>query len=176
MVRARDGFKKTKQSHHPGNLSKSNVSRCQNKGNQLRVGQWTRLSPPQKTMAKTPSMPVIGEHSILQNIKLFHCKSMETMSQGPRAVTSSQRRPTSVWRWWPAMSRRITPPLAEREIKVRRGTFSWRHTHRSWESQRSFQAGLIYGRLKQRACSTTTTPRPSSWVGKSGDRRVPKET
>lgn len=106
----------------------------------------------QKIMAKTTSMPVIGDHSVLQNIKLFHCRSMETMSQGPKAVTSSQRRPISVWRWWPAMSRRITPPLAEREIKVRRGTFSWRHTHRSPESQQPFQALLIYHRLKQRMC------------------------
>lgn len=86
----------------------------------------------------------------LQNIKLFHCKSMETMSQGPRAVTSSQRRPISVWHWRPMMSRRITPPLPKREIKVRRGTFSWRHAHRSSESQHSFQAMLIYHRLKQR--------------------------
>lgn len=106
----------------------------------------------QKIMAKTTAMPVIGDHSILQNMKLFHCKSMETMSQGPRAVTSSQRRPISVWRWWPAMSRQITPPHTEREIKVRRGTFSWRHTHRSWESQHSFQAMLIYHRLKQWTC------------------------
>ena len=104
----------------------------------------------QNTMAKTTSMPVVGDHSILQNIKLFHWKSMETMSQGPRAVTSSQRRPISVRRWWPAMSRRIIPPLAEREIKVRRGTFSGRHTHRSWESQHSLQAVLIYHRLRQR--------------------------
>ena len=94
----------------------------------------------QNTMAKATSMPVVGDHSILQNIKLFHCKSMETMSQGPRAVTSSQRRPISAWRWWPAMSRRITPPLTEKEIKVRRQTFSWRHTHRSWESQCFLQA------------------------------------
>lgn len=70
----------------------------------------------QKTTAKTTSMPVGGDHSVLQNIKLFPCKSMETMSQGPKAVTLSQRRPISVWRWWPAMSRRITPPLAEGEI------------------------------------------------------------
>lgn len=92
------------------------------------------------------------EITVLQNIKLFHCKSMETMSQGPKAVTSSQRRPISVWRCWPAMSRQITPPLAEREIKVRRGTSSWRHTHRSSESQLSFQTMLIYHRLKQRIC------------------------
>lgn len=104
----------------------------------------------QKTMAKTTSMPVRGDHSILQNITLFHCKSMETMSQGPKAVSLSQRKPISVWRWWPVMSRRITPPLAEKEIKVRRGTFSWRHTHRSLESKHSFQAVLIYHRLKQR--------------------------
>lgn len=107
----------------------------------------------QKTMAKATSMRVVGDHSILQNIKLFHCKSMETMSKGPRAVTLSQRRPISVWRWWPAMSKRITPPVAEREIKVRREMFSWRHTHRSSESQHSFQAMLIYHRLKQRMCS-----------------------
>lgn len=53
--------------------------------------------PSQRTMGETTSMPVTGDHSILQNIKLFHCKSMETMSQGPGAVTSSQRRPTSLW-------------------------------------------------------------------------------
>lgn len=106
----------------------------------------------QKTRVKTTAVPVVGDHSILQNIKLFHYKSMETMSQRPRAVTSSQISPISVWRWWPAMSRQITPPLSEREIKVRRGTFNLRHTHRSSESQHSFQAMLIYHRLKQRMC------------------------
>lgn len=139
--------KPTKQNRHP----KQPKSRFQNKGNQCRVGQWKQPYPPEDH-GTTTSMPVIGDHSILQNIKLFHCKSMETMSQGPRAVTLSQRRPISVWRWWPAMSRQITPPLAEREIKVRREMFSWRHTHRSSESQHSFQAMLIYHRLKQRMC------------------------
>lgn len=133
---------KTKQNHH-AKQPKSNMPRFPNKGNQFRVDQWKQPYPPEDH-GKTTSMPVIGDHSILQNIKLFHCKSMETMSQGPRAVTLSQRRPISVWRWWPAMSRRITPPLAEREM------FSWRHTHRSSESQHSFQAMLIYHRLKQR--------------------------
>lgn len=142
--------KPNKQNHHP-KQPKSNVPTFQNKGNQFRVGQWKQPYPPEDH-GKTTSMPVIGDHSILQNIKLFHCKSMETMSQGPRAVTLSQRRPISVWCWWPAMSRRITPPLAEREIKVRRELFSWRHTHRSSESQHSFQAMLIYHRLKQRMC------------------------
>lgn len=89
---------------------------------------------------------------------------METMSQGPRAVTSSQRSPISVHCWWPAMSRRITPPLTEKEIKVRRGTFSWRHTHRSWESQHSFQATLIYHRLRQRMWDCFFPP-TEKWKG-----------
>lgn len=141
---------KTKQTPHPQQPN-SHVPTFQNKGNQFRVGQWKQPYHPEDH-GKTTSMPVVGDHSILQNIKLFHCKSMETMSKGPRAVTLSQRRPISVQRWWPAMSRRITPPVAEREIKVRREMFSWRHTHRSSESQLSFQAMLIYHRLKQRMC------------------------
>lgn len=67
-----------KQNHHPKQL-KSNVPRFQNKGKQFRVGQWKQPYPPEDH-GKTTSMPVIGDHSVLQNIKLFHCKSMETMS------------------------------------------------------------------------------------------------
>jgi hypothetical protein len=63
-----------------------------------------------KTMAQTASIAVTGDHSILQNMKLFHCKSMETMSQGPRAVILSQRRPMSLWYWWPTMSKQIISP------------------------------------------------------------------
>lgn len=95
---------------------------------------------------------------------------METMSPGPRAVTLSQRRPISAWCWWPATSKRITPPFAEREIKVRGGTLSWRHTHKSLESQHSFQAALIYRRLTQRMRFS------HGEMERTGDRAVQGET
>lgn len=75
-----------KQGHHARELKCVQMPK-----REIRVGQWKQLYPPEDH-GKTTSLPVVGDHSILQNIKLLHYKYMETMSQGPRAVTSSQRR------------------------------------------------------------------------------------
>lgn len=128
---------------------KSSVSKHQNKGNQFRAGQWKQLYPPEDhgknhfnashrrslyfAKFKTVSLQIYGNN--VTEAKGCHFESKK--AHFTVALMASD------------VKANYTPTRQERN-QSQRGTLSWRHTHRSLESQHSFHTMLINDRLKQR--------------------------
>lgn len=144
-------------------------------GKSIWSGSMEIVLPSQRSRGKPASMPVTGDHSILQNIELFHGKSMETRSQRPGTVTFSQRRPTSLWHWWPVMSRQIIFPAPREKSKTEEERSAGDISIEVWKAtlltscDNPSQAWTKYmGCLSQGFYYCSETPWPKSKLGWQG--------
>lgn len=143
------------------------MSRHQKKRNQFRAGQWKQLYPPEDhgnnhfsashrrslyfAKYKTVSLQIYGNN--VTGAKGCHFESKK--AHFTVALMASD------------VKANYTPTRQDRN-QSQRGTLSWRHTHRSLESQHSFHTMLINDRLKQRMLGP---PSPiKEWKGQDGHR------